>query len=1314
MLLSLFLLSIAAPLPPELEPWVPWLQEAHPEWACASASRCVWPGLVSLDADSSGASLVLGLRLDERAEVPLPGGRGAWPEQLRVQSWEPVRVGQERPDSRVVVLDRSGVPTAVLEPGIWVLEGRYAWPSMPQGIALPESWGLVQLTVAGEEVGFPRIDSQILRLGEGGGRGESRLELDVSRLIRDGVPAVVQTRLSLRASGAGREVDLGKVLPEHTRLVALSSELPARLGPQGELVVQTRPGTWSIDLESLYDGPLTSLVAPSLGAPWPEAEYWAFEAQDTVRAVTLSGPAGVDPGRTPLPQEWRGKPTFRVGPGETLQFEELRRGQPVPPENRLSQSRELWLDSDGKGYTFRDQLSGQMNQGWRLDLLSPGELGHASANGEDQVITQGENGSTGVELRQQSLNLTAEGRLPAGGSMHASGWSREVAGLSWRLHLPPGWTLFTAVGADSAANSLLEEWSLLDALFVGIMGLAAFRVGGLPAALLAVVGLGLSRPESSAPTLSWMIGLGVLALVGPGMGWRRNLRALVLLPLLYAVGTFAWFDLRSALFPQLARPSMSLGMADRSSGDFGYGSSYAPPAEVQHIERKMRNISLQSDPKAVVQTGPGIPNWTGTTYTLSWSGQVSTDQKLRLWLLPPLANFLLSLVRSGAMLGLFGMLLRRVLMGGDLGTGGSGGAEATDPNVQQEPHADPEPAAASGGTGLAVFLALLLLPPLSSPAFAQLPGAADGPAAPDLLQQLEERLSKNPCEKDCVSVPFSRLSATENTISITTEVHVAGRDSWPLPGPASGWTPRRIFVDGKPAVALSRQSDGFVHLRLEPGVHQVSLEGPLPPDPAFTLQFGMPPRRLEAEALGWRIDGVRPDGSVEGSVQLVRESGGAATTLEPSPWVEVHRFLDLGFPWKVRTELRRLGPVDRPLNLRLPLLPGESVTDDGFVVSEGAIQVSLGRDVGSVQWLSTLETVPELSLVAPAGVPWTEIWEISCSPVFSCATEGFPPLEHVREGDWSPLWRPWPGESLKLTVSRPEAAAGQTLTIDSAAAIYKEGPRFLEGDLRLVVRSSQGGKLPLRLPAEAKITDVRLDGASRPMQAKEGLLELPLHPGRQEIQVTWRQSQSPATLFVFPSIELGAPAVNLTVELSRAEGFWIPVVALQPQGPVMLWWGRLLLLLGVGLLMTRLAPLPGKSDWIFLCLGLHTIPWLCALPLALWWGLRPEHFPKALQKAAYVLWLLLIPGVLGGLLLALAVGLDRNPDVLALGAEGNRLLWSLDRSEGSLPSPWVLQLPVWTWRLMSVVWGLWLLARLGSWAAAAASRMTLPGAAKTG
>ena len=46
-----------------------------------------------------------------------------------------------------------------------------------------------------------------------------------------------------------------------------------------------------------------------------------------------------------------------------------------------------------------------MNRGWRLDLLAPAVLGHASEGGEDQVVTLGAGSQTGVELRNQALNL---------------------------------------------------------------------------------------------------------------------------------------------------------------------------------------------------------------------------------------------------------------------------------------------------------------------------------------------------------------------------------------------------------------------------------------------------------------------------------------------------------------------------------------------------------------------------------------------------------------------------------------------------------------------------------------------------------------------------------------------------------------------------------------------------------------------------------------------------------------------------------------------------------------------------------------------
>jgi hypothetical protein len=249
-------------------------------------------------------------------------------------------------------------------------------------------------------------------------------------------------------------------------------------------VVQLKPGSWTVQVDAIYSGPLASLSAPSLAPPWPDAEFWVFQADEQVRAVTLSGPPGVDPARTPLSEDWKGLPTFRVEPSSTLSFAELRRGQPQPPPNRLSLSRELWLDFDGNALTARDFFTGELNQDWRLDLQAPWVLGHVAENTEDQVITLGKDGSRGVELRNQEIRMQAESRAEGMGSLLGStrfsavGWDTATESLSATLHLPPGWLFIGASGVDHAASSLLERWTLVDAIVTGLIGLACARAGG--------------------------------------------------------------------------------------------------------------------------------------------------------------------------------------------------------------------------------------------------------------------------------------------------------------------------------------------------------------------------------------------------------------------------------------------------------------------------------------------------------------------------------------------------------------------------------------------------------------------------------------------------------------------------------------------------------------------------------------------------------------------------------------------------------------------------------------------------------------------
>ena len=116
------------------------------------------------------------------------------------------------------------------------------------------------------------------------------------------VPLTVETVVVLRASGAGREVNLGKVMVSGTVPVTLDANLPARFDGDGSLVVQVRPGSYTLTFQAVHQGAVAQLVKPQLAEPWPAVEQWAVQGHDATRAVNLSGPPGVDPARTEVPE----------------------------------------------------------------------------------------------------------------------------------------------------------------------------------------------------------------------------------------------------------------------------------------------------------------------------------------------------------------------------------------------------------------------------------------------------------------------------------------------------------------------------------------------------------------------------------------------------------------------------------------------------------------------------------------------------------------------------------------------------------------------------------------------------------------------------------------------------------------------------------------------------------------------------------------------------------------------------------------------------------------------------------------------------
>jgi hypothetical protein len=1318
----------AAELPPELRPWVAWVRDEAPDSVCPTlrgAAVCLWPGRLDLRLDGSGGTFAFEARADRALDVRLPGDAQRWPESVRVDG---------RP---AAVLEGNGGPAVRVAAGAHRFEGRFSWSRLPDSLAVPPRLALVDVTIAGQRVPFPRRDEGglvWLHADDTAAGAVESLRLQAFRRVADGVPLWVETRLSLEVSGKAREVELVGALVPHSAAVSVSGGLPARLDPSGRLRVQVRAGSFSVSVLARLEGPVHTITPPRVQAPWPSREVWVFAADEPLRQVELSGLAPVDPSRTDLPPEWRSLPAYVVEPASKLTLSELRRGETEAPPDRIQLERQIWLDLSGGGFTVRDSFTGALSRTWRLDLKRPGELGRAALDQVDQLITANPaSGAAGLELRRGALDLEADSRSPRSGPLPAVGWSADVERLGATLNLPPGWWLLAATNVDRAPGAWTARWTLLGVFFVLVVAGATFRLFGRGWGVVALLAMTLSYDEPQAPFLVWLSLLGAIALAAVAPAGRlrqvaRFWRGASLLALVLILAPFLRDQVRNALYPQVAAASqVSVPGGFRVTLAPGVAAPAAPPAQAEPDQSKVDRlnalgyaakeakdqdtaidtkgameeqvevasptvnkpnrlsknayqassnaVALEQDPRAVLQTGPGVPHWSWRSYALGWTGPVKADQTVRLWLISPGLNRVITFLRIVLVL-----LLAAILLGGT-------------PSLRPAP----------GVAQTAILLALCILAPAVAASAAETPDRA-------LLEELKRRITRpETCQPHCISTSTLHLRLAGGELSFSAEVDAGDAGAWAVPGPPTSWVPSEVRVDGQLTSALARMDDGFVYVRLAPGAHRVDVSGPAPRADTLTLQLRDRPHRATADAAGWDVSGLRADGPPDTSVQLSRRLRAGERAREESglyaPWLEVRRTLSLGLTWRVRTEVRRVSPTGAPVSLRVPLVEGEAPTEPELEVKDGVAVISLGRDETEAGWSSTLPVTEALRLRAPEGQPWSEVWRLECSLVWECQSEGLAPVSHQADGTLSPQYRPWPGETLQLRFFHPQAVAGQTVTLDAARVETTPGERLTTTVLSLTARASREEPLVLALPADSEVQEVTVAGAPRPGPAEGGKLRVTLHAGSQAVVVRWREPRGMSLYQRVPAVGLPVPAVNVESLLHLPENRWLLLTRGPSWGPAVLFWGYLLfaLVVAFGLFLFAETPLT-LGAWLLLTLGLSQASALEGLVVAglfVVMGWRARR-PRTSALAHDALQVVLAVWVLAALIVLYDVvqtGLLLRPDMQVAGAEsGNALLrWYSDHVEGGTPSPGVLSLPLWVYRVLMLAWALWLAVSLLRW-----------------
>lgn len=1303
-------------MPPALEEWREWVLEDHAYRQCPLLNNttasgpadfvCAWPGVltVTVDADRGQFSQAWTVYAED-TWLPLPGDVAYWPDAVTANG------------RSIEVVVRNGLPQVRLGPGSHRLAGQFEWDQRPGELRIPSQSGLIALRVDGRTIGNPERRDGRLFLGEAQGavRVVDAVTTEVYRLLTDEVPTRLTTRIRIQVSGSLREETFAPVLPEGLTPLALASQLPARLEADGGLRVQLRPGSWEIALSARASRVLNALTLPETGQNLPDVEIWSYRHEPRLRVTAPGGLDPVDPRSTDVPADWADYPAFRVTPGDTLEIVERSRGM-AAGDNRLRLDRRLWLNFDGDGFVATDTVTGKMRGGWRLDMSSPYRLLSASEGGQELLVTRGATeDSTGVELREANVDLESLASRAGRGEMPVTGWDARFASVATTLFLPPGHKLLAAPGVDNAGMSWLGRWQLLDLFLLLIITIASWRLFGRTAGVVVLLALGLSFHEANAPVWSWLNLLAAIALmrVAPAGRLRRTVGVylgLSALTLVLILVPFVATQLRIAIYPQLEPQSAPVLQATRmappgahtqapqlmpakSTRELAADIASTDEAVVEEMvvtAQKARRPLPRYAPDVILQAGAGVPDWQWNAYALRWAGPVDAGQTMRLMILPRWAVTLLRFVEV-ALLLLFAAILAAEILGRRWRLPGG---------------------FAIGSQPAGILFAGLLL------GGALLPGAEARAELPDaeLLRELESRLTAPPdCVPRCAEIVDARINVSADNISMRLGIHALEDVAIPLPGNERGWRPQVLALEGAAQVEVLRRGPGVFWLRVPAGRHVVNLGGSTGDSDNLEIAFPSPPRVVRVSSEGWLVDGVRDRRLTSGALELTRQRQ-AGDTPVAARWessrfpafASVRRAFTLGLDWELTTIVERVAPEQGVLTVELPLVEGELVTSDNVTVEAGRVLVSIPAGVSRFAWRSTLRPGDELKLAAEDGAPWREIWSFDISNTWRVAFDGVPESDpdYTFAPRRMPVFYPRGGESLTMTASRPAAVPGVTLAFDAVELDVEQGMRSSTTTLSLDYRSTRGAQHVLRLPEDAEVTEVLIDGSAEPIRAEDGVLTLPVVPGEHSVSVRWQADRPAGAALSTPVVDLGAPASNIELNVSLPGNRWLLATAGPRIGPAVLYWSELALLIVFAVVLGRINwTLLTTRHWLLLGIGFSTFNWPVLGVVVAWLllcGAR-ERWRTALDRGRYNLVQIGIATATVVSLLAivtsLPAGLLGRPDmhVRGVGSGDRQLSWLADASESLLPVATAWSLPLWTYKVLILAWALWFSFALLRW-----------------
>lgn len=1340
--------SLASVIPDALKPWQSWILKQHPDHQCPwlngkkNQHQCYWPSSLKFET-RQGAFNNQKNRMDfsfevevftEQQLIPLPGDKQSWPINLKLKQ------------ENLILIEQNGRPFVALPRGKHVIKGHFEWPEKPQQLTVPDNIALVSLQENGRKQSIDRRGEQLIfnRLKPHQKQSQDSVNIEVYRRLNDGIPLTLVSLIKVTVSGKPRELSFGRALPPNSKLLHLQTDVPSRLEANGNLRAQLSAGVHHIWLRSRFSSNPETISIEANSEFWPQYEYLSVASKPELRQLKLSGAPSIDTSQIDLPTQWRDLPTYRLTKEQPLKLETEYRGNHSPAVNQLYIKRTLWLDFNGKGLTSLDHIHGSMSQDWRLNANSDTQIGRASVDNEPVLITADKQ-QQGIEIRSADINLSAITRPQNIHEFSALGWQANAETLTSQLNLPPGWRVLHAQGVDQIYGSWISKWDLWDIFLLLIIIAAVHKLLGLPIAILAAVTFILTLHETNSPILYIPLLLIIAALLPISSGKFKTGLSLVTLAigagLLLSLIGFATQHFRLAIYPSLEHSAVAHSqsysqhnfqtsahvndieeMVEAEAVSEDYSSKLKEPA---YQNRKLASSLSQTrsaapvpqknryqiDENDRVQTGPGLPTWSWNTIQLNNTGPISAEQTISLIYSPP---WMTAIWR---VLAVFSCVLLSLLILKHL-------SQLLSFKSKEDSNTSVSSSALAGfGIGVVLSLSTALLS-YSPQSYASKPDNSQMAFPPEfLLQQLKQQLLRSPqCLPDCASLNEARLKLKGKQLTFSTKVYANTDIALALPNGGDSWQLQSVHLNGQAANLIRKKHNNQLQtLALIPkGSHQLQLQATLNGSQA-ALHFPQAVHNLKLDTQDWLVEGLNK-GYMNSrtltlkSRQTVSQTHSRHLKPDPAPgFFTVRRSFSFGKQWQLQTDIIRHAPKQGALSLVLPLLEQEKPLADIGSIKQGKVSLQFVEGQNHIRWTSSLSPAKVIHLKAAETEDYVEEWRFLPSSLWRLQYQGLAPTNTSGQtSSLEPVFKPWPGETLSVNISRPEGIAGETYTLEKARLEFTAGKNIQRSTLYLSIRSSMGEDYRFSLPENASVLSMTLD--DKPLNLPAGhRINIPLQPGLQELKLEFQQEQSMGMLSRTPRIQLPGSASNIDIDYKLPHDRWPLYIKGPAIGPAMLFWGVLcvIVLISLGLpLLARKTGLSiplGMSAWLLLGIGLSTVNSYGALFIAAMFFLlaarqhyiNPQHMSanwfNALQ--CFIVFWVLIASI--NLISAIPLGLLSSPEMKVVGNDSYSHLYRYYQdmvSSNDFPQVCVISVPILAYRIVMLLWSLWLATRLIHWA----------------